>query len=152
MVDFFAALFEWWGLNGMYSTDLADHLRGYDPTCTDYSGTPWYNYTGITMLAMSVVFYALYYHVLDSSRWQRRGHWFIFVLIAAGLSFLVGFILTYNALQSSEYCLQLQFTIMDCVGFGASMAIWTMVVITLISLSPYPRGLSNNCRLTPWKQ
>ena len=47
MNDFFASLYEFFGLAPLYSKDLGDHLRGLDITCQGYVGAPLYIYIGI---------------------------------------------------------------------------------------------------------
>lgn len=32
MLDFFASLYEWFGINPLYSIDMGDYLRGWDIT------------------------------------------------------------------------------------------------------------------------
>jgi Ulp1 family protease len=41
------------GLMPLYSTDMGDQLRGWDITCTDYIGTPWYVYIGWIMIIIN---------------------------------------------------------------------------------------------------
>jgi hypothetical protein len=151
MKEFFAGLFEWWGL-WPYSKDLGDHLRGFDITCTDYIGTPWYIYIGIAMILVTGFFYSLQYHIIDSPRFMRRKHWWINALIIVGLNFLIAFILPYNSLQSDDYCNQLHFTAFDCVVFGLSSAAWSLLLYGIISSIPLFRRFSTNCRQTTfWK-
>jgi hypothetical protein len=57
MKEFFASLYEWFGLMPLYSTDMGDQLRGWDITCTDYIGTPWYVYIGWIMIIRPLHFF-----------------------------------------------------------------------------------------------
>ena len=152
MLNFFASLYEWWGLNPLYSSNLGDHLRGFDLTCSSYTGTPWYSNIGTIMILIIIFFFSLYYHIIDSPRFQRRIHWMIIVLIACIINILIAFLIPYNALRSGDYCNQLVFTASDCFGFGISNGIWSIIIFILLSLSPFTRKYSRNCSLTPWKQ
>ena len=156
MTDFFSLLYRFFGLIPWYSEDMDDHLRGLDITCTDYIGKPWYIYIGSSMLLITVFSYALQYHIIDSTRYNKRGHWWISALIIVLLNFFVAFIIPFNTLQSGNHCPQLSLAIMDCIGLGASNAIWSFLFFILITSFKYPRSLpgrrGGNCRQTTfWK-
>jgi hypothetical protein len=152
MRDFFAALYEWGGLNPLYATDLGDHLRGLDGTCSDFIWTPWYVNIGWTMLFIVGIFYALQYHMVDSPRFMRRRHWWLVALIIAAFNFVIAFLFPYNSLQTGEYCTQLVFSTTDCLGFGFSNALWSFILFGIISSVPWIRSFSTNCRFTTfWK-
>ena len=148
MKDIFANMYEWWGFLPLYSNDLAEHLRGYDLTCSDYFATPWYTYIGWSMIAVVAVLYALQYHIVDSTRFMRRHHWWIVVLIISILNFSIAFSLPYNSVQSGDYCNQLNISFSDCAGFGLSNVIWGFVIFLVITTIPWLRKLSTNCRHT----
>jgi uncharacterized membrane protein YjgN (DUF898 family) len=153
MKEFFAGLYEWWGLNPFYATDLADHLRGYDITCTDYVATPWYSFIGFSMLISTLFLYAIQYHIIDSTRFNKTIHWWIMALVIVILNFLIAFSIPFNSLQTEDYCSELFFNFSDCLGFGISNAIWSLVVFILITSAPWIRGRSINCRHTTlWKR
>jgi hypothetical protein len=152
MKEFFANIYEWFGLLPLFSRDLGDHLRGWDITCSEYIGTPWYNYIGSIMIIVTLFFYALQYHIIDSSRFKAKHHWWIIAFIIVILNFLIAFAIPFNSLQAGDYCNQLYFTASDCVGFGFSNAFWSFVLFLLLTSFKYPRHLSNNCRYTTfWK-
>lgn len=152
MEEFFASLYEWFGLNPLFSTDMGDQLRGWDITCTDYIGTPWYVIIGWTMIAVTALFYALQYHIIDSSRLKNKTHWWLFALIIVILNFFIAFLIPYNSIQAGDYCNQLNLSVSDCIGFGLSNAVWSFILFTVITSIPVFRRLSNNCRHTTfWK-
>ena len=91
MTDFFAALYEWFGLIPLYSSDLADHLRGWDLLCESYSGTPGYVYVGWLMILVTMALYAFQYHVFDRPNFQRRHHWWLVACVIAILNFTIAF-------------------------------------------------------------
>ncbi len=153
MRDFFASLYEWFGLIPFYSTDLGEHLRGFDITCSDYLGTPLYVYIGWIMIGLTIFFYVLQYYIINSSGFNKRAHWWIVAFIIFLLNFLIAFIWSFNHLQASDYCNQLKISIPDCVGFGFSNAIWSLILFLLITSFPYPRKLAgyNTTDTTFWK-
>ena len=152
MVDFFAAIFEWFGFIPFYSTDLGNHLRGWDITCTDYIATPWYVNIGWILVVITALIYVLLYHIIDSSKLNKKGHWWIFALILTVIVFLISFSIPFNDLQTDNYCNQLEINVGDCIGFGFSSALWSLILFIIISTPPLLRNLSINCRHTTfWK-
>jgi len=151
MLDFFASLYEWFGLEPFYSTNMGDHLRGWDITCTEYI-TPWYAYVGWTMVILTLLSYAVQYHIIDSSKFSKKQHWWIVTLVVLLLNYLIGFTIPYNSIQSGEFCEELALNISDCIGFGLSNAIWSFILFTTITSLPFIRRFSTNCRQTTfWK-
>lgn len=148
MIDFFASLYEWFGLNPFYKTDFGELLRGYDTTCTGYIDSPWYTYIGILMIILTSLIYAFQYHIIDSSAFNKKQHWWLMSLIIIGLNFFIAFIIPFNIINSGNYCSQLNLTVADCLGFGFSNAIWSLILFLLISTPPIFRKLSHNCRET----
>lgn len=152
MKELFANLYEWWGLLPFYSTDMGDHLRGFDITCSDYTGTPWYFFIGFIMVIITAIFYVIQYHLLDSARFNKKLHWWIVAVIVLIINFFVAFSITFNSLQAGDYCNQLNISVTDCIGFGFSNALWGLVLFVLITSFRYPRSIANNCRNTTfWK-
>lgn len=152
MIDFFASIYEWFGVNFFYSTNMGDLLRGWDRTCTCYCDTRWYLIIGWVMIILSVLIYLFQYHIIDSPRWYKKQHWWLFALILFGINFLIGFLIPFNIVQSGDYCEQLNLTIGDCFGFGLSNAIWSLILYILITSFPTFRKLStNNSYTTFWK-
>lgn len=152
MKEFFANLYEWWGLILFYSTGMGDHLRGYDFTCSDYTGTPYYVNIGIIMIIVTAVFYALQYHIIDSSKYNKKQHWWLFALVIVVVNFIIAFIPIYNDIQSQDFCESLNLSVPDCIGFALSNAIWSLILFMIISTIPGFRLLSTNCRHTTfWK-
>jgi hypothetical protein len=152
MKELFANIYEWFGLLPLYSRDLGDHLRGWDINCINFIGTPWYNYVGFAMIIVTLLFYALQYHIIDSSRFKAKHHWWIMALLIVILNFLIAFTIPFNSLQAGDYCNDLYFNVADCVGFGFSNALWSFILFLLLTSFKYPKYLSNNCRYTTfWK-
>lgn len=136
----------------LYSTDMGDQLRGWDITCTDYFGTPWYVYIGWIMIFITILVYALQYHIIDSSKWNKKQHWWLFATVIVALNFLVAFTIPFNTVNAGDFCNQLNLSISDCIGFGLSNAIWSFILFIIISTIPLIRTLSTNCRNTTfWK-
>jgi len=153
MRDFFAGLYEWFGLIPFYSTPLGEHLRGWDITCSDYMGTPLYVYIGWIMIVLTILFYVLQYYGINSPRFNKRVHWWLIALAIFLFNFLIAFTWSFNDLQSGDYCSELKFSVADCVGFGISNAIWSFILFLLLTSFPIPRKLAgaNMTNTTFWK-
>ena len=152
MEEFFASIYEWFGLSPFYSQDMGDLLRGWDDSCTDYIGTHWYVIVGFSMIAITSLLYALQYHIIDSSRLNSKSHWWLFALVIFIINFLVAFLIQFGTIQSGDYCQDLNLSLYDGIGFGLSNAVWSFLLFLIISTIPVFRGLSNNCRHTTfWK-
>jgi hypothetical protein len=152
MRDFFASLYEWFGLNSLYSTDLGEHLRGYDITCSDYLDTPLYVMVGLSMIFSTIIIYILLYYVINSPRWNKRAHWWIFAGVLVSINFLIAFTPPFNDLQTTDYCTQLRISALDCVFFGVSNAIWSFILFAILTSSPIRKWAGHNMTDTTfWK-
>lgn len=150
MTDFFASLFESWGLNPLYATDLGEHLRGYNLQGT-YDGTPWYSNIGWILFGSTLLIFALQYFIINSSRFNRAWHWWVMALILASINFGTAFTIPYNDLNSGNINTHLHVTISDCIGFGVSSAIWSIILLGVVTITPLKK-LSSQCRNTTfWK-
>ncbi len=148
MTEIFASLYEFFGFLPFYSKDFADHLRGWAPDCSGYTGTVWYNIIAFTMTGVTALGYALMYHIIDSPKWNKKQHWWIVALVILALNWFIAFIIPFNAIRAGNYCKELLLTINDCVGFGFSNAIWSLILFTLLTSFKYPKLFSINCRYT----
>jgi len=156
MTEIFASLYEWFGIMPLYSKGMMERLRGWDITCTGYIATPLYNYIGWSMIIVTVFIYIFQYHIIDSSRWNKKQHWWLFSIMIVALNFITAFSLTYNMVQSSDFCQSDNLSVSDCIGFSFSNALWSFILFILITSFKYPRNLpgrnGSNCRgTTLWK-
>lgn len=152
MIDVFASLYEWFGLMLMYSEDMGKHLIGFDVTCVNYFGTPWYNIVGLIMVATVLTTFFLQYIIIDSPRATRFYHWWLYAIALMILNFIVALSISSNSIQPGLYCEQLNIGFMDCVGFAFSNTIWSLILYGILTSIPFLRGFGNNSRMTTfWK-
>lgn len=152
MNELFSGIYEFGGILPFYSADLGEHLRGFDITCSNYIGTLWYTYVGLIMLGITMLSYALLYHVIDSPRFARRRHWWITALIICVLNFVFAFTVTLNSVHSPDHCKQLHISSGDVVGFGIDNALISLLFFIVVTSIPYIRYFSTNCKYTTfWK-
>jgi hypothetical protein len=161
MTDFFASLYEWFGLGPFYNSDLGEHLRGADIVggpSMGYTGTPLYSIVGFINIAIVVFMYCLFYYIINSSKFNQRGHYFLILAITLGINFFIAFIYSFNDLQSGNYFqgnetdVALSFSTTDCIGFGFSNVIWAFIIFGILTFIKPLRNFSKNCRHTPFKQ
>ena len=106
--------------------------------------------------------YALLYHVIDSASYNKRKHLWMVMSVTASVVF--AFTLWYvpfsvksgiasmqetsaNPLESGfTQPLTLAYGVMNAIPIGLAAMFWTMVLFGLLTLSPFPRGRSINCR------
>ena len=146
MTDFIAMIYEWFG----YSTDLGTHLRGWDVTCSDFTGTDLYFKVFITMISINIALFIVMYFIIDrlTTRYSTKISWWITAIIGSAINFGIA-----SSLPSTvEVCTQLHFNGGDQMLFGLANAVWSIVVFAILTSFPIPRNFSNNCRLTTfWK-
>lgn len=146
MIDFIAMIYEWFG----YGTDLGTHLRGYDITCSDFSGTNFYFQIFIIMLLINLGLFIAMYLVIDkfTAKFSTKTSWWIMAFIGMVMNFGIAFSLP----KTVTACDQLIFGASDLMLFGVANAVWSLIVFALLTSFPFPRMLSVNARLTTfWK-
>ena len=146
MTDFIAMIYEWSG----YATDLGDHLRGLDTTCTGFIGTDLYFQVFIMMLLVNLGLFIIMYFIIDrfTAKFSSKLSWWITALIAAFINFGIASSLP----NTVEICNQLHFNGSDLMLFGFANALWSLVTFSLLTSFPLLRNFSTNCRLTTfWK-
>jgi len=152
MEELFAYFFEFFG-SPLYSDDLVDHLRGYGIECDgNYNGTHWYFTVGWAMIGITGFFYALQYHIIDSVKFYKRIHWWLNALVIVVLNFSLAFGGIYNEVSSENFCNELVISTSDCINFGMSVGLWSLIIFMLLTSFPFPRIFSTNCNHTTfWK-
>jgi hypothetical protein len=146
MTDFIASIYEWFG----YNTDLGQHLRGMDITCTDFIGADLYFNVFMIMLGVSFISFVVMYLLIDrvTARFSTKWSWWIMALIGAAINFGIASSLP----NTIDVCTQLHFGNSDLMLFGLANAVWGLVTFALLTSFPFPRNFSTNSRLTTfWK-
>jgi hypothetical protein len=133
MRNFFAWMYEWFGLVPIYSKDLSEFLRGLDLACTGYWALPWYFYTGLMLITLTILIFALQYDLISSKRFQKRGHWALAAFVIMATNFAIAFTIPFVAQQTGVHCASLKFSALDCVGFGLSNAVWSFIFFCVLS-------------------
>jgi hypothetical protein len=152
MTNFFASLYEWFGIIPLYTKGMMERLRGWDYISQDYVLTNWYINIGVILIVVTLLIYSLQYHIIDSSGWNKRRHWWIFAFVTFAINFLAAFIITNNIVQTGDFDPNDNLSTADCIGFGFSNALWGFIFFLIISTIPIVRRFSTNCRHTTfWK-
>lgn len=133
-MDFFITLFETLGL---YSTQngLAEHLRGMNLKCEDYTGQSIYNIVFICLVSInSIIIINYYYGIFNRRPFNRWWWWLINVLAGSVILFFIGFMYPNNDLESGNYCKDLVMSTADCSGFGFTASIYSFIWCCLLSM------------------
>lgn len=87
MNDFFAPLYEGWGL--FYLNTFSDDLYN----------NQLYLPVGWTLLLSSLVSMAIFYYVINHPRFNRWYHWLLFTALIAVINFAVAYFTSYNEIN-----------------------------------------------------
>ncbi len=153
MKEIFEALYTWFGTNPLFSNDLKRHLMGLDITCSDFTGPPWITNIALLMIVITILMYAIQYHIFDTDAFCSGWWWWINATFTFVVNFVLAFIITFYFFWLEEiYCPQLNIPIADLIGFSVSNGILSFVLFVIISSTPLPRMFSKNCDGTTfWK-
>jgi hypothetical protein len=146
MTEFIAMIYEWFG----YKTDLGEHLRGLDVTCSGSLGTDLYLQIFSYMVLTNLVLFLVMYFVIDrfTARFSSKFSWWITALIGV----LISFGLAFSLPVTIQACDQLSFNQGDLFMFGLANGWWSLITFVLLTSFSVPRNFSTNCRLTTfWK-
>jgi hypothetical protein len=122
---------------GLYSTQngLGEHLRGLDINGIDYSNQSVYTMVFICLFIInSVIIINYYYGILNRIPYNRFLWWFINVLVGAIILFFIAFLYANNDFSSGSIYPKLSVSSSDCVGFGLTSAIYSIIWSCLLSI------------------
>lgn len=97
----FDSIYKWF--QGIYGSNLADLLAGYDCTLKDFTLRSSFTGIGFATLAVAVVFFVLYYYIINSTKFNKWWHWLIVVVIVAVCGLFIGEAMAYT--EGIEDCL-----------------------------------------------
>lgn len=143
MNDFFANLFELWGLAIIENSQASFSDQMYDNAL--------YPPIGLVMIISAVLFAILYYFVINHARLSRWYWWGLGGLIVAVLNFLTSWGIADGKLYQIyvNAGMQYPFSFIDILPFSLIVAMWTFIVYLLTSV--IFKRFSINSRHTPWK-
>lgn len=112
-----------------YSTasGLGEHLRGLNLECENFTRQSIYSMVFLALfLINSIIIINYYYGILNRIPFNRILWWLLNVLFGAIIMFLVAFLYANNDFTSGNVCKTLSITTSDCIGFGATTAIFSI--------------------------
>jgi hypothetical protein len=122
---------------GLYSTSggLGEHLRGTALDCQTMSRQSTYNIVFLVIIFVNAIIMLNYYYgLLNRNPFNKFGWWLINVLIGAFIIYLIAYLQPYKDLINNNYCQDLKFHNGDCIGFGLTAAIYSVIWSVLLSL------------------
>ncbi len=144
----YCALFE-----DFFGLDLADYMWGNATP----DGSNLFIGIGLWMFGVSLLMAVLYYYVIDKPRWANIWAWLVFMLANFVLNFIIGWqwVLTdYYAGDMAapdpvtQQMVALPIDFSDCLCFGVTNAILSLVVFFIFSL--IIKWRSTNCWQVPF--
>ncbi len=143
MNDFFANLFELWGLAIIENSQASFSDQMYDNAL--------YPPIGLVMIISALLFAILYYFVINHARLSRWYWWGLGGLIVAVLNFLTSWGIADGKLYQIyvNAGMQYPFSFIDILPFSLIVAMWAFIVYLLASV--IFKRFSINSRHTPWK-
>jgi uncharacterized BrkB/YihY/UPF0761 family membrane protein len=134
--------------NGLYSSNLAEHLSGWDEATGDYVKTNLFSQIGIFTLAINVLFCVLYYYIINHPRWNRAWVWSLVLLAVSVLSLLIGFIVPFHDVLKENISSDLMpIDWKNCIGFGFANFIVSALIFVMFSF--IIKWWSRNCKHSP---
>ena len=134
ITEFLITIFE--SLN-LYSSQmgLGEHLRGMDLQCLDYSRQSIYAMVFLALfLINTIIMINYYYGVFNRIPFNRFLWWLINMLVGATIMFVIAFLYANNDFSSGDFCPQLDITTSDCLGFGMTTSIFSIIWSCLLSI------------------
>ncbi len=134
VAEFLITLFE---SIGLYSTQngLSEHLRGLDIKGIDYSNQSIYAMVFLCLFIVnSLIVINYYYGILNRIPFNRFLWWLINVIVGATILFFVAFLYANNDFTTGNIYSKLSVTSSDCVGFGFTAAIYSIIWSCILSI------------------
>lgn len=143
MNDFFANLFELWGLAIIENSQASFSDQMYDNAL--------YPPIGLVMIISAVLFTIIYYFIINHARLSRWYWWGLGGLIVAVLNFFTSWGIADGKLYQIyvNAGMQYPFSFIDILPFSLIVAMWAFIVYLLASV--IFKRFSINSRHTPWK-
>jgi hypothetical protein len=134
ITDFLIAIFESFGLYSA-SNGLGDHLRGLDVQCNDYSNQSIYNVVFLCVFTInSLIVINYYYGLFNRVNFTNFLSWLINVLVGSLILFSIAYLYANNDVSTGNFCKDLSITNSDCIGFGATASIFSIVWSFILSM------------------
>ncbi|MCB9350925.1 MAG: hypothetical protein H6573_25980 [Lewinellaceae bacterium] len=130
MNDFFANLFELWGIN---MTEISDSLYDYN----------LYSTIGGLMMVTCLMVFIIYYYIINSPDFNKKGHWLIVTALTGIFVAIVSLIILNKKFTFEE----LGYLFGDYIQFTLTVLFFTMATFFVFSL--LGKHWSTNCKDTP---
>lgn len=132
--DFFITLFESLGLYSS-ANGLGEHLRGLDVQCNDFTNQSIYNIVFLCIFIINLVIVLNYYYgVFNRVNFTNFLSWFLNILTGSLIIFFIAFLYANNDFVTGNFCPDLSISSSDCVGFGVTAAIFSLVWSFILSV------------------
>jgi hypothetical protein len=148
-------LFERW-----FGQHLAEYLSGWNCELGVYSNPNLFYQVGLQCIVITIIVSFIYYYVLNLVRYERIW-WFTFLLLVMTINFVIGFWMTYSAMNTDiigdclmyirdddgEIVNRLIYS-SNCVKFGIANMIISGVLFLIVSI--VMKTWSRTCKYYPF--
>ncbi|MCR8560393.1 hypothetical protein KXD93_22255 [Mucilaginibacter sp. BJC16-A38] len=128
----------------LITSNMLNHLKGYDIHCSGYYGTPYATYLGITFIAITLVGLALQYFIIDIPPKRPTGTWWLIALIIALINFIAAYCVIGSSTAPGHHCKDLSITTLDVIGVCFFNVVCGLFLAMVITGLPWLRRLSTN--------
>ena len=140
-------IYKWFG--GLFSSDLAEHLSGWDETAGDYVKTNLFSLVGAITLCIAILFCVSYYYIINHPRFNRWWNWLSVLFVLAVLNFGIALWLTISDLSKGNISSDIaSVSVVDCISFGFVNLIIGSLFFIICSL--IIKWGSRNCKFSPF--
>lgn len=130
--DIVATIFESFNL---YSAEgLGPHLSGLSTDCSSLSNQSIYNIIFICILTLNTIIMINYYYgFFNRVKFTNLLTWFLNLIIGSGIVFLIAYFYANNDFETNNFCQNLTITHSDCIGFGLTAFIYSILWSLIVS-------------------
>lgn len=122
---------------GLYSAanGLGEHLRGLDVECNNFTNQSIYNIVFLCIVIINTLIVVNYYYgIFNRVNFTNFLSWCINVLVGALIIFSIAYLYVYNDFSTGNYCKDLAISDSDCIGFGITASIFSIVWSLILSM------------------
>jgi len=106
-------------LGGLFNSNLAEHLSGWDEATGDYTKANIFSLAGIIALIIAITLCVAYYYLINHPRFNRWWNWLTILITVAILNFGIGFGLALSDVLKDNISSDIAaISWIDCLGFG----------------------------------
>jgi hypothetical protein len=119
-----------------YAKDLHAHLKGWAIDCNSgYTRQSIYQSVSVVMIVLVLLGTLNYYYgFFNRPRFSKTSFWLLNMLCISIIIFVMAYIMSSSGLHDGNHCPDLHFYSTDCMLFGFTAVIYTIIFYVVASL------------------